>query len=54
MIAAAISGVIYKPRNQDDLTDAAMLLRALADKVEEDDCWLVQRCRFRLDSPHAV
>ena len=36
MIAAAISGVTYKTRNQDDLTDAAMLLRSLADKVEED------------------
>lgn len=36
MIAAAISGVTYKTRNQDALTDAAMLLRSLADKVEED------------------
>lgn len=36
MIAAAISGVTYKTRNQSTLTDAAMLLRGLADKVERD------------------
>ena len=36
MIAAAISGVTYKTRSQATLTDAAMLLRRLADEVEED------------------
>ena len=36
MIAAAISGVTYKTRSQATLTDAAMLLRGLADKVERD------------------
>ena len=36
MVAAAISGVTYKTRNQARLTDAAMLLRGLADKVEQD------------------
>ncbi len=35
MIAAAISGVTYKTRRQDELTDAAMLLRSFADRVEE-------------------
>ncbi len=36
MVAAAISGVTYKTRSQTTLIDAAMLLRGLADKVEQD------------------
>ncbi len=36
MVAAAISGVIYKSRNPETLADAAMLLRGLADQVEEN------------------
>jgi hypothetical protein len=36
MVAAAVSGVTYKTRSQATLIDAAMLLRGLADKVEQD------------------
>nr|WP_314121580.1 nucleotidyltransferase and HEPN domain-containing protein [uncultured Brevundimonas sp.] len=36
MVAAAISGVTYKSSNTETLTDAAMLLRGLADQVEEN------------------
>jgi hypothetical protein len=36
MVAAAVSGVTYKTRSQAKLNDAVMLLRGLADKVEQD------------------
>lgn len=36
MVAAAISGVTYKTRNPETLADAAMLLRGLADQVEDN------------------
>ncbi|WP_453978282.1 hypothetical protein [Brevundimonas sp. Marseille-Q4549] len=36
MVSAAISGVTYKSRNPETLADAAMLLRGLADQVEEN------------------
>lgn len=36
MVAAAISGVTYKSRNPETLADAAILLRGLADRVEEN------------------
>lgn len=36
MVAAAISGVTYKTQDSTVLIDAAMLLRGLADQVEQD------------------
>ncbi len=36
MVAAAVSGVTYRNRNPETLTDAAMLLRGLADQVEDN------------------
>jgi len=36
MVAAAVSGVTYKSQSRDRRFDAASLLRAMADQVEED------------------